>query len=108
MAYQNQQEGSKRSTGGIGKASVPQGIHQLCFKLKNWEPEEYVKYREHKKIVDSKRWGAAAEDIYVPRVWYYNSLLFLSYQTEPRTTLSTLLSTSAEAILFLWHSQHNN
>ncbi|PIO23546.1 hypothetical protein AB205_0159440 [Aquarana catesbeiana] len=34
---------------------------------------------------------------YVPRLWYYHSLRSLSDQTEPRPSLSTLPSTSAEA-----------
>ncbi|PIO13449.1 hypothetical protein AB205_0047010, partial [Aquarana catesbeiana] len=53
--------------------------------------------RECKKVQDSLRSGAAADDVYVPRLWYYDSLRFLSDQTEPRPSLSTLPSTSAEA-----------
>ncbi|PIO28212.1 hypothetical protein AB205_0132700, partial [Aquarana catesbeiana] len=53
--------------------------------------------REHKKVQDSLRSGATADDVYVPRLWYYHSLHFLSDQTEPRPSLSTLPSTSAEA-----------
>ncbi|PIO23494.1 hypothetical protein AB205_0005790 [Aquarana catesbeiana] len=30
--------------------------------------------RERKKVQDSLRSGAAADDVYVPRVWYYDSL----------------------------------
>ncbi|PIO32426.1 hypothetical protein AB205_0207610 [Aquarana catesbeiana] len=56
--------------------------------------------REYKKVQDSQRSGAA-DDIYVPRLWYYNRLHFLAGQTEPRPALSTLPSTlpstSAEA-----------
>ncbi|PIO29061.1 hypothetical protein AB205_0212620 [Aquarana catesbeiana] len=54
-------------------------------------------YRERKKVQDSQRSGASADDVYVPRLWYYHSLRFLSDQTEPRPSLSTLRSTSAEA-----------
>ncbi|PIO39175.1 hypothetical protein AB205_0086570 [Aquarana catesbeiana] len=32
--------------------------------------------REHKKVLDSQRSGAA-DDIYVPRLWYYDRLHFL-------------------------------
>ncbi|PIO16113.1 hypothetical protein AB205_0078610 [Aquarana catesbeiana] len=53
--------------------------------------------REHKKVQDSLRSGAAADDVYVPRLWYYHSLRFLSDQMGPRTSLSTLPSTAAEA-----------
>ncbi|PIO12079.1 hypothetical protein AB205_0029400, partial [Aquarana catesbeiana] len=47
--------------------------------------------REHKKVQDSQRSGAA-DDIYVPRLWYYDRLHFLSGQTEPGPALSTLPS----------------
>ncbi|PIO27959.1 hypothetical protein AB205_0171370 [Aquarana catesbeiana] len=57
--------------------------------------------RERKMVQDSKRSGAAADDIYVPRLWYYDRLHFLAGQTEPRPALSSLPSrlpsTSAEA-----------
>ncbi|PIO09487.1 hypothetical protein AB205_0157770 [Aquarana catesbeiana] len=49
--------------------------------------------RECKKVTDSQRSGAAADDIYVPRLWYYERLRFLSDQTEVRESLSTLPST---------------
>ncbi|PIO32086.1 hypothetical protein AB205_0016650 [Aquarana catesbeiana] len=56
--------------------------------------------REHKKVQDSQRSGAA-DDIYVPRKWYYDRLHFLAGQTEPRSSLSSLpsmlLSPPAEA-----------
>ncbi|PIO09990.1 hypothetical protein AB205_0052460, partial [Aquarana catesbeiana] len=48
--------------------------------------------REHKKVQDSQRSGAA-DDIYVPRMWYYDRLHFLARQTEPRSSLSSLPST---------------
>ncbi|PIN97810.1 hypothetical protein AB205_0157600 [Aquarana catesbeiana] len=48
--------------------------------------------REHKKVQDSLRSGAA-DDIYVPSLWYYDRLHFLAGQTEPRPALSTLPST---------------
>ncbi|PIO25792.1 hypothetical protein AB205_0109990, partial [Aquarana catesbeiana] len=48
--------------------------------------------REHKKVQDSHRSGAA-DDIYVPRLSYYDRLHFLAGQTEPRPALSTLPST---------------
>ncbi|PIO10917.1 hypothetical protein AB205_0027920, partial [Aquarana catesbeiana] len=49
--------------------------------------------RERKKVTDSQRSGAAADDIYVPRLWYYERLRFLSDHTEVRKSLSTLPST---------------
>ncbi|PIO09987.1 hypothetical protein AB205_0098140 [Aquarana catesbeiana] len=48
--------------------------------------------RERKKVQDSQR-SRAADDIYVPRVWYYDRLHFLAGQTEPRPSLSSLPST---------------
>ncbi|PIO25959.1 hypothetical protein AB205_0061510 [Aquarana catesbeiana] len=36
------------------------------------------------------RSGAAAEDVYVPSLWYYNKMWFLEDQTEARESLSTL------------------
>ncbi|PIO09621.1 hypothetical protein AB205_0187750 [Aquarana catesbeiana] len=57
--------------------------------------------RERKKVTDSQRSGAAADDVYVPRLWYYERLRFLSDHTEVRESLSTLPytlpSTPAEA-----------
>ncbi|XP_073453613.1 uncharacterized protein [Aquarana catesbeiana] len=38
--------------------------------------------RERKKVQDSQRSGASADDVYVPRLWYYNSLRFLSNQED--------------------------
>ncbi|PIO38772.1 hypothetical protein AB205_0168430 [Aquarana catesbeiana] len=43
-------------------------------------------------VQDSQRSGAA-DDIYVPRLWYYDRLHFLASQTEPRSSLSSLPST---------------
>ncbi|PIO33408.1 hypothetical protein AB205_0133440, partial [Aquarana catesbeiana] len=47
------------------------------------------------------RSGAAAEDVYVPSLWYYNRMWFLEDQIEGRESLSslpsTLPSTPAEA-----------
>ncbi|PIO14628.1 hypothetical protein AB205_0197830, partial [Aquarana catesbeiana] len=49
--------------------------------------------REHNKIQISLRSGASADDVYVPRLWYYNKLCFLDDQTEARVSISTLAST---------------
>ncbi|PIO31123.1 hypothetical protein AB205_0092260 [Aquarana catesbeiana] len=40
----------------------------------------------HKSI----RSGAAAEDVYVPSLWYFNKMRFLEDQIEARELLSTL------------------
>ncbi|PIO09942.1 hypothetical protein AB205_0034990, partial [Aquarana catesbeiana] len=49
--------------------------------------------RKHNKIQNSMRSGASADYVYVPRLWYYNTLRFLDDQTEVRASLSTLPST---------------
>ncbi|PIO09737.1 hypothetical protein AB205_0012010 [Aquarana catesbeiana] len=48
--------------------------------------------RERQKVQDSQRSGAA-DDTYVPRMWYYDRLHFLEGQNEPRSSLSSLPST---------------
>ncbi|PIO09713.1 hypothetical protein AB205_0057110 [Aquarana catesbeiana] len=48
--------------------------------------------RERQKVQDSQR-SRAADDIYVPRMCYYDRLHFLAGQTEPRSSLSSLPST---------------
>ncbi|PIO29390.1 hypothetical protein AB205_0039720, partial [Aquarana catesbeiana] len=37
--------------------------------------------------------GAAAKDVYVPSLWYYNRMRFLEDQIEARESFSTLPST---------------
>ncbi|PIO10664.1 hypothetical protein AB205_0049690, partial [Aquarana catesbeiana] len=36
--------------------------------------------------------GAAAKDVYVPSLWYYNRMQFLEDQIEARESIFTLLS----------------
>ncbi|PIO23961.1 hypothetical protein AB205_0094300 [Aquarana catesbeiana] len=48
---------------------------------------------EHNNIQTSLRSGASADDVYVPRLWYFDKLCFLDDQTEARESLSTLPST---------------
>ncbi|KAM4045130.1 coiled-coil domain-containing protein 82 isoform 1-T1 [Anomaloglossus baeobatrachus] len=45
---------------------------------------------ELKKVEDSQRIGAGTADIYVPRLWYYNLLLFTRDQELPRPSTSML------------------
>ncbi|PIO14031.1 hypothetical protein AB205_0073580 [Aquarana catesbeiana] len=88
-------------------------LEQLCEIVKQVIPTADITYlkiligclrstylRERKKVLDSQRSGAA-DDIYVPRMLYYDRLHFLAGQTEPRPSLSslpsTLLSPPAEA-----------
>ncbi|PIO26004.1 hypothetical protein AB205_0109440, partial [Aquarana catesbeiana] len=57
--------------------------------------------KELQKVHKSLRSGAAAEDVYVPSLWYYNKMRFLEDQIEARESLLTLPhplpSTPAEA-----------
>ncbi|PIO22577.1 hypothetical protein AB205_0060650 [Aquarana catesbeiana] len=60
--------------------------------------------KELQKVQKSLRSGAAAEDVYVPSLWYYNRMHFLEDQIEarelstpPAPLPSTLPSTPAEA-----------
>ncbi|PIO09695.1 hypothetical protein AB205_0215780, partial [Aquarana catesbeiana] len=48
--------------------------------------------KELNKIQASMRSGAAAEDLYVPSLWYYTRMRFLEDQMEVRELLSTLPS----------------
>ncbi|PIO16508.1 hypothetical protein AB205_0117040, partial [Aquarana catesbeiana] len=58
-------------------------------------------YRKELKVQASMRSGAAAKEVYVPSLWYYNRMRFLEDQIEGRESLSTrpstLLSSPAEA-----------
>ncbi|PIO40424.1 hypothetical protein AB205_0073380, partial [Aquarana catesbeiana] len=49
--------------------------------------------KELNRVQDSMRSGAAAKDVYVPSLWYYNRMQFLEDQMETRESLSTLPST---------------
>ncbi|PIO40935.1 hypothetical protein AB205_0147850 [Aquarana catesbeiana] len=48
--------------------------------------------KELNKVQASMRSGAAAEDVYLPSLWYYNRMRFLEDQMEARESLSTLPS----------------
>ncbi|PIO16464.1 hypothetical protein AB205_0048760 [Aquarana catesbeiana] len=50
-------------------------------------------YRKELNIQASIRSGAAAVDVYVPSLWYYNRMQFPEDQMEVRESLSTLPST---------------
>lgn len=46
--------------------------------------------KELKKVLDSERSGAGADDIYVPHLWYYELLSFLRDQETPRGCVSNM------------------
>jgi hypothetical protein len=44
--------------------------------------------KEHKKVIKSQVSGAGAEEMYAPRLWYYNQLFFLCDQEAPHSSTS--------------------
>lgn len=46
--------------------------------------------KELRKVLDSERSGAGADDIYVPHLWYYELMSFLQDQETPRSTISNM------------------
>ncbi|XP_064104319.1 uncharacterized protein LOC135214179 [Macrobrachium nipponense] len=46
--------------------------------------------KEMKKVENSKKSGAATDDVYRPSLWYYDQLLFLRDQETPRTSSSDI------------------
>jgi hypothetical protein len=46
--------------------------------------------KEHKKVIKSQVSGAGAEEMYVPRLRYYNQLLFLCDQEAPHSSTSSM------------------
>lgn len=46
--------------------------------------------RELKKIRDSKRSGAGADDIYIPTLWYFELMNFVIDQEVPRESVSNV------------------
>ncbi|PIO10205.1 hypothetical protein AB205_0149810, partial [Aquarana catesbeiana] len=73
------------------QTTIPEAMMEMLLKKIGILRNMYT--REHNKIQDSMRSGASADDVYVPRLWYYNKLRFLDDQTEARASLSTLSST---------------
>jgi hypothetical protein len=45
---------------------------------------------EHKKVIKSQVSSAGAEEMYAPRLWYYNQLLFLCDQEAPHNSTSSM------------------
>ena len=46
--------------------------------------------KEHKKVLKSQVSGAGAEEMYAPRLWYYNQLRFLCDQEAPHSSTSSM------------------
>lgn len=79
------------------------GIVQLVEILKELEPEctrdgvmkkinslRSAFRREHKKHENSKKSGAATNEVYTPSLWYYGDMLFTLDQDMPRESHSNL------------------
>ncbi|PIO32899.1 hypothetical protein AB205_0071710, partial [Aquarana catesbeiana] len=80
-------------------------LKKLLQFVKTQVPDAHIEFVEKKigslkstyrkginKVQASMRSGAAAEDVYVPSLWYYNRMRFLEDQMEARESLSTLPS----------------
>lgn len=46
--------------------------------------------KEYRKVLASEPTGTGTDDVYVPTLWYYDLLLFLVDQDEPRPSISNL------------------
>ncbi|RVE39903.1 hypothetical protein evm_015447 [Chilo suppressalis] len=46
--------------------------------------------KERKKVEESKRSGAGADAVYVPKLWYYKELSFINDQNVARTSVSNV------------------
>lgn len=53
--------------------------------------------KEAKKVAESMRSGAGADDVYVPTLWYYDLLLFTSDQEIPTASISNMDTDELEA-----------
>lgn len=47
--------------------------------------------RELKKLSDSQKSGAGADDVYEPSLWYFDALIFLKDQETPAPSKTTIL-----------------
>lgn len=77
-----------------------QSLVDLCRKVDNECDVKFVKKKianlrnafrkEHAKVQSSKKSGAGASDIYVPKLWYYKLLEFTGDHEEPRESLCSI------------------
>lgn len=54
--------------------------------------------KELKKVKSSIVSGSGTDEIYQPRLWYYNAMLFLQDQEETRSSCSSLCTTVEEGV----------
>ncbi|XP_068094389.1 uncharacterized protein [Hyperolius riggenbachi] len=62
----------------------------VAYVLKKIKNLRTVFKKELNKVRESEKSGAAAEDIYVPRLWYYKLLTFTTDQEEGRDSINSL------------------
>ncbi|CAH1970820.1 unnamed protein product [Acanthoscelides obtectus] len=65
-----------------------ESVCMYCFKKLNSLRTTYNK--EKKKVEDSKRYGASADAVYEPKLWYYKELSFINDQHSARASISTI------------------
>lgn len=46
--------------------------------------------KELKKVESSKKSGSGTEDVYIPKLWYFNLLIFTTNQETPRKSISSI------------------
>lgn len=70
------------------KESVVKKINSLrtCFR------------KEYRKVIASEKSGAGIDDVYIPTLWYYDLLLFLIDQDEPRPSISNVPDAGEEFV----------
>ncbi|CAH1107449.1 unnamed protein product [Psylliodes chrysocephalus] len=64
--------------------------------------------RELKKIKESRRSGAGADDVYVPHLWYFELLLFVKDHETPRQSVNNIEDVGNESESDNRHSEIEN
>ena len=64
----------------------------IYFVTKNIHSFRSAFGRELKKVVTSLKSGTSSDDIYVPSLWYYDTLSFIADSEMPREAKSIALS----------------
>lgn len=52
--------------------------------------------KELKKVKDSMKTGSGSDEVYQPKLWYYDSLMFLTDQETPRRSTCNLNTQGSE------------
>lgn len=64
--------------------------------------------RELKKMKESRRSGAGADDVYVPHLWYFELLLFVKDHETPRQSVNNIEDVGNESESDNRHSEIEN